>query len=298
MPESFYYADANSQPVGPLSLDEIRRFIVAGVVPPDVMVCEASGEDWKPITEIAAPPRTAPPPRSAAVIAPPDPERTAHRLHLHLCHAVVAVILFYLVDTASRSAASANGGTDPNNTRAIFAALTGLWATAAELILVFHICRGFPIHLRFSTPAKAAWFLIIPGFNIYWVFRLLPGFAEATLRWDSEVASTAGQRKSAPSWLIPLAYISASLAAVSTVFGLLEVIGAIPMTESGQWVFAISHGLIFTLYITVVGVIRGILTPEQSVPKESLADFFWDLPKLVMIGVVIVGIIKEIINRN
>ena len=42
----YYYADDNSQPVGPLSLDEIRKFADAGVVRPDVMVCKEDGSVW------------------------------------------------------------------------------------------------------------------------------------------------------------------------------------------------------------------------------------------------------------
>lgn len=48
----FYYADAQSQPVGPLSIEEIRKIAEAGVVPPDVMVCEAGGDDWKPLNSL------------------------------------------------------------------------------------------------------------------------------------------------------------------------------------------------------------------------------------------------------
>lgn len=61
MPEAYYYADDNSQPVGPLSLDEIRRFADAGVVPSDVMICEAGSEEWKPLSSFAEPSRTTSP---------------------------------------------------------------------------------------------------------------------------------------------------------------------------------------------------------------------------------------------
>lgn len=55
MKKSFYYADANSQAVGPLSLEEIRRFADAGIIPPDVMICEEDGEVWKPLSSFEAP---------------------------------------------------------------------------------------------------------------------------------------------------------------------------------------------------------------------------------------------------
>ncbi len=263
----YYYADDNSQPVGPLSLDEIRKFADAGVVRPDVMVCKEDGSVWKPLTSFVAPPRTAPPPRVTSIPdsieGSRDPDRVASGLHVHLSHAIVAVILFYLVDISSRSAAIANAGTDPSSTRSIFAGLTALWATAAELILVFHICRAFPRRLRFATPAKAAWFMIIPGFNIYWAFRLLPSFAEATMQWDKEAPQTIGTRKPAPGWLLPIAYASATLVGLTTVIVLLELIAAIPLTEFTSIVCALDYGLRFAVYVNVASVVQGILSPDR-----------------------------------
>lgn len=70
----FYYLNDSNQPVGPMDLTAIRKLVDAGVVPPDVLVCEAGSEDWIPLSEksepsaepgVPKPPRTAPPPRSA-----------------------------------------------------------------------------------------------------------------------------------------------------------------------------------------------------------------------------------------
>lgn len=291
MGDQFYYADANSQPVGPLTLEEIRRFAKAGVVPPDVMVCEAGGEDWRPLSAFAAPPPFATPPRTSPPLtasasrrstdgAPPthhDPDRIANRLPLLLCHAIVAVIFFFLLDIASRSAAAKSGGVDPNGTRAIFAGLTSLWALAAEMALVFHIFRVLPLHLRFTTPAKAAWFMLIPGFNVYWAFRLFPGLCESASAWDREAASLTGHRESAPGWLLPVAYSSAVLIAISTILALLEIVGAIPVSDGGiTWIFALDHGLSFAVYIKVVSVIDGILAPLVALPEQKQNTTTWD----------------------
>src|SRR6056297_718679 len=103
MPVDFFYADENSQPVGPLSLEEIRRFADAGVVPQDVMVCEAGGEDWRPLTGFTSLPRTAPPPKSTTETDAnkklQGPALMANRLHLLLSHAIVAVIHLHLLNS-------------------------------------------------------------------------------------------------------------------------------------------------------------------------------------------------------
>jgi len=67
---AFYYLNSDNQPVGPMELGVIRKLAEAGIVPPDVLVCEAGGQDWTPLSqrhestaraESAKPPRTPPP---------------------------------------------------------------------------------------------------------------------------------------------------------------------------------------------------------------------------------------------
>lgn len=103
MTASYYYADANAQPVGPLPLDEIRRFVAAGVIPPDVLVCEADGETWRPLTAFAGPPRTAPPrtavpPMARPVSAASDPDQVAGRLGLYFNVAVLALAVGLILE--------------------------------------------------------------------------------------------------------------------------------------------------------------------------------------------------------
>lgn len=67
---AFYYLNSDNQPVGPMELGAIRKLAEAGIVPPEVLVCEAGGQDWTPLSqrqestaraETAKPPRTPPP---------------------------------------------------------------------------------------------------------------------------------------------------------------------------------------------------------------------------------------------
>lgn len=67
----FYYLNTAQQPVGPMSLEGIRKLADAGIVDPEVLVCPAGEQEWKPLlewdeaaTSSAGPPRVPPPPRS------------------------------------------------------------------------------------------------------------------------------------------------------------------------------------------------------------------------------------------
>lgn len=81
----FYYLNTAQQPVGPMSLEGIRKLVHAGIVDSKVLVCPAGEQEWKPLSEwgetattSAGPPRVPPPPRahppaSEARAATPSP---------------------------------------------------------------------------------------------------------------------------------------------------------------------------------------------------------------------------------
>lgn len=50
----FYYRDQSGHAVGPLPLSEIKRFVAAGVLNADVLVREASSNDWIPLVSALA----------------------------------------------------------------------------------------------------------------------------------------------------------------------------------------------------------------------------------------------------
>lgn len=69
---SFYYLNRDNQPVGPMELVAIGKLADAGIVQPDVSVCEAGQSEWKPLSqfrESAEEPSTVKPPRT------PPPQR-------------------------------------------------------------------------------------------------------------------------------------------------------------------------------------------------------------------------------
>lgn len=265
MPEAFYYADVNSQPVGPLSLDEIRRFVAAGVIPPDVLVCEADGETWEPLTEFAGPPRTAPPragapPKARPVSAVADRGRSARRLSVHFNHAVCAVVVTYVLNLFLFAAAGDKGAADAEAALSLFVGLTSLWTLAAEVVLIFKLCSILPPGLLFTTPGKATGFLFIPGFHFYWAFRLFPGLATAAVRWQEQEDDSS----SAPTWLIHLGYAVAGMVGIVSVFALFEATGAIPTSPQGQIVYLMDYGLRFSFYSRLVGLVQRVVSPGSK----------------------------------
>lgn len=66
---NYYYADANGQPVGPLSLQEIRSLAASGQIAANPNVRAEGGLEWKPLSAIgAAPPPYSPPPAAASSV--------------------------------------------------------------------------------------------------------------------------------------------------------------------------------------------------------------------------------------
>lgn len=83
----FYYLNGEQQPVGPMSLEAIRRLADAGIVDSEVLVCPAGEQEWKSLREWIAegtrpvgPPRVPPPPRPSsmtpALVSATRPEPT------------------------------------------------------------------------------------------------------------------------------------------------------------------------------------------------------------------------------
>ena len=68
----WFYADANNQSLGPVSLAELWQLSATGVITPDSFVIENGGTEWKTLRSVAAKPSTPPPvptslpPQSAA----------------------------------------------------------------------------------------------------------------------------------------------------------------------------------------------------------------------------------------
>ncbi len=68
---NFYFLNDEQHPVGPMSLEGIRKLVDAGIVDSGVLVCPVGEQEWKLLPEwgegaadVAEPPRVPPPPRS------------------------------------------------------------------------------------------------------------------------------------------------------------------------------------------------------------------------------------------
>jgi len=67
-PGDFWYYVAGKQPQGPVSAEQLREVVAAGVVRPDTLVCNAAWSEWRPAREVPGLfPLPGPPP------APPSP---------------------------------------------------------------------------------------------------------------------------------------------------------------------------------------------------------------------------------
>jgi hypothetical protein len=66
----FYYADAQNQTAGPVTLEELQALIKAGTVKNDPMVVLEGRTDWKPLSATPVQPASAPSPVSASPFQP------------------------------------------------------------------------------------------------------------------------------------------------------------------------------------------------------------------------------------
>lgn len=287
MTESFYYADENSQPVGPLALDEIRKFAAAGVVPADVMICEAEGENWRSLASIEKQDQTRPEGTNSHALSaeeniPSDQRKTANNLKLIYVGALISSLLAFALDAFSTRAALENSGIDPNGMRETVALIVFLVALAANLALLYYLVQAFPKHLRFTTPVKAAGFYLIPIFSIYWVFHLFHGLLASTRKWGDEVAPALAKRIS---WLHPFAFVAAGLIALEEIIGYFEIFGYFdhPVTRIARtnhamayFVYAAAAAAFFHFTLCIVQMLRGLLDPEdyeEESAKEKARGF-------------------------
>jgi hypothetical protein len=263
MSTPFYYADANAQPVGPLSLDEIRRFVAAGVIPPDVLVCEADGENWRPLTDFAGPPRTAPPrtgptPMARPVSAVVDPGQGADRLGLYFNLAVVALAVGFIFEAIVIDAERRHGADTPLALH-LWSGVAWFGVLGAEAFLLYRLCRSLPSSVRFTSPGRAAGLLLVPIFHLYWVFRLFPGLATAALRWKERVS---GERLT--SGLVSYGYLVAAIFSVVFFVALMRGMLALPTGVLGHLLVVADFGIRFSFYAVLITQIQGIAFPDAE----------------------------------
>lgn len=260
MTTSYYYADANAQPVGPLTLDEIRRIVAAGVIPPDVLVCEANGETWRPLTAFAGLPRTAPPragvpPMAGPVSAASDPKQVAGRLGLYFNVAVLALAVGLILELVALHTERLHGD-DTLHAERLLSLLAWLGVLAAEVFLIYQLCRSLPASLRFTSPGRAAGLLLVPVFHLVWAFRLFPGLATGALRWKEQES---GERLT--SGLVSYGYVVASSLVIGSVVGVLQGLGSQPVGAFGQLLMMADFGIRFGFFALLIGQIQGIAFP-------------------------------------
>ena len=250
---NFYYGDDSGNPVGPLSLDEIRKFADAGVVPWDVMVCEAGGDNWRSLNAIDGgkmDPRTAVAPSKAARhLAEMKPATLVSSLKITFNATIAVSLVGFALDTVISRGAIQTG--DPFYTEGAvdrFALMFALLSIAGTLALIYLLVLSLPERHRITSPVKAAGFFLIPVFSIYWAFRLLPGLVKGARQWWLETTPGKSWRLA---WLVPLAFVTAGILAVGQVLDLLSVFWILGDTPAKGWaVLLFFSGLFYALSAT------------------------------------------------
>lgn len=277
---SFYYSDENSQPVGPLSLDEIRKIARAGVVPADVMVCEAEGENWRSLKTFDEANTTGESLFSSLrqFTGTTDPVEMNRHLKVTYTVAIVISLVACGLNAASNRAAIDSGSYfDPNSARENFVLLLWILSLAAQLALIYQLTRALPKRLQFTNPVKAAGFLLIPVFSIYWGFCLFLGFAKSIRMWSAEIAPKVSKRVA---WLTPLALIAAIFVSVSEIQGYYSIFTVAEdsdiRTLKADFILsdltnALGLATFFHFTLSIIHILRGLLDPEDYEKEASEA---------------------------
>lgn len=289
MPEAYYYADENSQPVGPLSLDEIRKIANAGVIPHDVMICEAGGETWRSLNTISEVPTALSQPSPEPIWSPPSsqeasPAQKVRTLKIVYTAALVISLLgFFLSTTSDRTSVQAGDPYASQGAGDSLLVILTLLSMAGSVALIYFLVISLPERHRFASPIKAAGFFLIPVFSIYWVFKLLPGLVNSTKVWWAETAPEKPRRLM---WLVPFAVIAASIMAMGGVFDLYTFVWLTGDLPSDGWegilffsglTYAFSEAAFFHFTLSLIHVLRALIDPEDIAREEEKAKRtpFW-----------------------
>lgn len=286
MGDQFYYADENSQPVGPLSLEELRKIAEAGVVPQDVMVCEAGSDAWRSLDSIGQP--TPPMPTdSAPHPSPKSPQATpapsVRTLKVVYTAALAVSLVAFLLGTISDRSSVQSGDLFAPNSSENLATVFWLLSIASCVALIYVLITSLPERHRFTSPIKGAGFFLIPVFSIYWVFRLFPGMVNGARKW---LAETAPEKPRRIAWLTPFATFAAILFAVSEVLGYAGIVWLSNDPPLDGWkgvIFisglasALSAAAFFQFALSLIHILRALIDLEDIGREEERAKRtpFW-----------------------
>lgn len=278
----FYYADHSGNPVGPLTLGEIRKFSDAGVIPRNLMVCEAGGDHWRSFDSIIEerPDRGE---DDTAYAETQLPSTTVRNLKIAFtATAAVSLLAFVLNTFADRAAVQSD---DPYASSGVDQLVTifSLLSVAATVTLIYFLAASLPGRHQFTTPLKAAGFFLIPVFSIYWVFRLFSGLVDSICRWWMETAPDKPRRLV---WLVPFAVITAVLWAGNEVLGFFSLFLFWGNSPPENWkvllffsglLYAFSEAAFFQFTLSIIHIMRGLIDPGDYAREERRAKQtpFW-----------------------
>jgi len=284
----FYYGDDAGNPVGPLSLEEIRKFADAKVLPRSVMICEAGGENWISLETFAEaePIGKSISPKLPLFVEVTDPSRKIQHLKITYTVAILISLAACGLSAVSNRAAVDNGSYfDPNSARENFVILLWIVSLGSQAALIYQLIRALPNHLQFTTPLKASGFFLIPFFSIYWIFRLFPEIAKSIQKWSQETVPVVPKRVA---WLGTFAIIAASLMAVGKIYDLYSILAVSEYSDMRTlkrdfilWDLTGAVGLaaFFHFTLSILHIVRGLLYPEDydQESRDTEQRGFWTL---------------------
>lgn len=195
---------------------------------------------------------------------------------------LMALVAFALTTVTDRGAVQSGDPYYSEGFDALAMTLT-LLSIAGSLALIYLLVLSLPERHRFTTPVKAAGFLLIPLFASYWVFRLLPCLVKGTRQWRLESEPGKPGRLA---WLMPIAVITAVFMAIG---GILDVVGGVwflgdPPAKGWEGMILISglaymlgESAFFHFTLSLLHVLRGLIDPgdyEREALKAKQTPFW------------------------
>lgn len=164
-PSAEWFRAVQGAPNGPLTLAEMQRLVRGGELRPEDLVWRIGTVDWVRAGSVPAlcsvPPPVAAPNPPAKAVRPSKVLGVLAALTLYSCGIVAGVIPFV-----------------PDLALAGVVALPLMIAASLTLLrFVYQMWRAIDDGQTSIRPGAAAGLMLVPLFNLYWVFRVFPGLA-------------------------------------------------------------------------------------------------------------------------
>lgn len=254
---SYFYLNDKKESIGPYSPKDLNSLLQAGLISRDTLIAAKGAASWEPyyknfpeveVKNVSASPSSIADSYEQALREPKELVIDRNLWGWAVLLGVASLILNTLE------------GYD------IFDHKEGLQTAGFILVLValglmltiLHKCwNAIPPNLRSTTPSKATFLLLIPLFNLYWIFISVRGLADDINRWDH--SSGKPIQKDILGW----ACASAVLFSLVSAYEILELLASggeeTTSTAFGATVYAVLNiGQFVTGWVTFDNIVRRV----------------------------------------